>query len=117
MMEEWHPVTDLDVFDVQLREGAVVFLNACETGQQKYAGGGYYQGLPAVFLKNGAFSVISSLVPVFDVPSKDFALHFYETLFHTHSVAESLKKARIWARDRYKAQIYWIPYIHYGPPL
>jgi tetratricopeptide (TPR) repeat protein/CHAT domain-containing protein len=117
MMEEWHPVTDLDLFDVRLRDGAIVFLNACETGQQKYAGGGYYQGLPAVFLKNGAFSVISSLVPIFDVSSKEFALQFYETLLNTHSVAESLKKARIWAKNEYNAQIYWVPYIHYGPPL
>lgn len=117
MMEEWHPITDMDLYDVKLREGAIVFLNACETGQQRYAGGGYYQGLPAVFLKNGAHSVISSLVPVFDESSKNVALHFYETLLCTHSVPQSLRKARIWAKDTYKAQIYWIPYIHYGLPL
>ena len=116
MMEEWHPVTDLDLFDVPLVEGTIVFLNACETGQHKYAGGGYYQGLPAVFLKNGAHSVISSLVPIFDEHSKEFAIKFYEILLHTHSVSESLKKARIWAKSIYKAQIYWIPYLHYGPP-
>jgi CHAT domain-containing protein len=117
MMEEWHPVTDLDLFDIKLKEGAVVFLNACETGQHKYAGGGYYQGLPAVFLKNGAHSVISSLVPIFDKHSKEFSLHFYENLLRTRSVAGSLKEARKQMRDAHKAQIYWIPYIHYGPPL
>ena len=117
MMEEWHPVTDLDLFDVTLREGAVVFLNACETGQHKYAGGGYYQGLPAVFLKNGAHSVVSSLVPVFDEHSREFALHFYDILLETHSVTEALKKARILIKNTRKAQIYWVPYIHYGPPL
>ncbi len=117
MMEEWHPVTDLDLFEINLTEGAVIFLNACEAGQHKYAGGGYYQGLPAVFLKNGAHSVVSSLVPLFDEPSKEFALHFYENLFHTHSVANALKEARVWIKNTYKAQIYWAPYIHYGPPL
>jgi len=117
MMEEWHPVTDLDLFDVKLTEGAIMFLNACETGQHKYAGGGYYQGLPAVFLKNGAHSVVSSLVPIFDEHSKEFAVKFYETLLHTQSVTKALKKARVWIRDKYEAQIYWIPYIHYGPPL
>ena len=117
MMEEWHPVTDLDLFDVPLTEGAVIFLNACETGKHKYAGGGYYQGLPAVFLRNGAHSVVSSLVPVFDNSSKKFAIKFYENLLHTHSVSQSLKEARIWAKDKYKAQIYWLPYIHYGPPV
>ena len=117
MMEEWHPVTDLDLFDVKLMDGAVIFLNACETGQHKYAGGGYYQGLPAVFLKNGAHSVVSSLVPIFDNHSREFATYFYETLLQTHSVATALKKAREQIRDTYKAQIYWVPYIHYGPPL
>lgn len=117
MMKEWHPVTELDLYDVKLTEGAVVFLNACETGQHSYAGGGYYQGLPAVFLKNGAHSVVSSLVPIFDEHSKEFALHFYETLLQTHSVATALKKAREHIRGTYKAQIYWVPYIHYGPPL
>ncbi|MBU7018059.1 MAG: CHAT domain-containing protein, partial [Theionarchaea archaeon] len=117
MMEEWHPVTDLDLYDVTLTNGAVIFLNACETGQHKYAGGGYYQGLPSVFLKNGAHSVVSSLVPIFDESSKRFALHFYSALLHTHSVAIALKKARIWAKNEYKAPIHWVPYIHYGPPL
>jgi len=117
MMEEWHPVTDLDLFDVPLTEGAFVFLNACETGKHKYAGGGYYQGLPAVFLKNGAHSVVSSLVPIFDKHSKEFATRFYGILLCTHSVSESLKKARIWAKDTYEAQIYWIPYVYYGSPL
>jgi len=116
MMEEWHPVTDLDLFNVKLTDGAVIFLNACETGWHKYAGGGYYQGLPTVFLKNGAHSVVSSLIPIFDNPSKEFAIKFYETLLHTQSVSESLKKTRIWSKNKYKAQIYWIPYIHYGPP-
>ena len=117
LMEEWHPVTDLDLFDVQLTEGAIIFLNACETGQHKYAGGGYYQGLPAVFLKNGAHSVVSSLVPIFDEHTREFAVTFYENLLCTQSVSQSLRKARKWIRDKYEAQIYWVPYIHYGPPL
>ena len=117
MMKEWHPITDLDLFDVPLTKGAVIFLNACETGQHKYAGGGYYQGLPAVFLKNGAHSVVSSLIPIFDESSKEVALHFYKTLFNTRSVTGALKKARIWAKNEYKSHIYWVPYIHYGSPL
>jgi tetratricopeptide (TPR) repeat protein/CHAT domain-containing protein len=117
MMEEWHPITDMDLFDVKLMNGCVIFLNACETGQHKYAGGGYYQGLAAVFLKNGAHSVISSLIPIFDRQSKEFALHFYENLLNNYSVATSLKKARVWAQNAYRAHIYWLPYIHYGPPL
>ena len=117
MMTEWHPVTDLDLFDIPLKDGAVVFLNACDTGQLEYTARGYNQGLSEVFLKNGAHSVISSLIPIFDEHSKEFALHFYDILLQTHSVAKSLREARIWAKNEYKAHIYWIPYIHYGSPL
>lgn len=127
MMEEWHPVTDLDLLKVPFQEsGAIVFLNACETGLHRYGRGGYYQGLSAAFLKNGAHSVISSLIPLFDESSKKFATEFYERLKETRSVSQSLKEARISMKEarismkkekKYKLQIYWIPYIHYGSPF
>ena len=117
MMEEWHPVTDVDLIDKPLAERAIVFLNACETGKHKYERGGYYQGLSAAFLKNGAHSVISSLIPIFEEPSKDFAVIFYEELLKTRSVSKSLKKARISVKETYKSEIHWIPYLHYGSPF
>ncbi len=118
MMEEWYPVTDLDLRDVRLIDGAIVFLDACETGLHEYKGGGYYQGLSAAFLKNGAHSVISSLIPLFDEQSKEFADEFYRNLLASECVSQSLKKARKWAKDKKKApQIYWIPYLHYGSPF
>jgi len=117
MMEEWHPVTDIEIFDTSLLDGAVVFLNACETGQRKYAGGGHFQGLSSVLLRNGAHSVISSLYPIFDHASRDFATHFYQELLQTHSVCTSLQKARFRIKNKYGTHIYWIPYIHYGSPF
>ncbi|MBU7043258.1 MAG: CHAT domain-containing protein, partial [Theionarchaea archaeon] len=117
MMEEWHPVTDVDLIDVPVKEGAVIFLNACETGQLEYAGGGYFQGLAAVFLKNGAHSVVSSSIPLFDTHSKEFALHFYEKLLRTHSPVQALQQARNIMKETYTAHIFWIPYVQYGPPL
>ena len=117
MMQDWYPVTDLELFDIPLIDGAVVFLNACQTGQHRYMGGGYFQGLSAVFLRNGAHSVISSMVPLFDEPSKNFSLCFYETLLTSHSVSESLRRARICTKNKYRAQVYWLPYVHYGAPL
>ncbi|MBU7029234.1 MAG: CHAT domain-containing protein [Theionarchaea archaeon] len=119
MMEEWHPVTDLEIADRQMKKDALVFLNACETGQHRYERGGYYQGLSAAFLKNGAHSVISSLIPLFDNASKEFADKFYSNLLTPKSVSQSLKEARNWIRNRkgYEAQVYWIPYLHYGLPF
>ncbi|MBU7033268.1 MAG: CHAT domain-containing protein, partial [Theionarchaea archaeon] len=117
MMEEWHPVTDLDLYDVPVKKGALVFLHACETGWLEYVGGGKYQGLPAVFLKNGAQSVISSLIPLIDEHSKDFSCHFYDALLNTHSPIESLKRARIAMKEAHGPHLSWAPYIHYGPPV
>ncbi|MGC1119466.1 MAG: CHAT domain-containing tetratricopeptide repeat protein [Candidatus Methanofastidiosia archaeon] len=117
MMEDWHPLTDVDLFGVTLKKGAVVFLNSCSTGLHRYERGGYFQGLSAALLKSGAYSVISSLIPLFDEPSKEFAITFYKRLLETHSVSRSLREARIAIRDEYKDQIHWIPYVHYGSPF
>ena len=117
MMEEWHPVTDVEIFNTPVLESTIIFLNACETGQHKYAGGGHFQGLSSVLLRNGAHSVISSLCPVFDHTSRDFATHFYQELLQTHSVCKPLQEARIHIKNNYQSQIYWIPYIHYGSPF
>jgi CHAT domain-containing protein len=95
----------------------VVFLNACSTGLHRYERGGYFQGLSAALLRSGAYSVISSLIPLFDNQSEEFAVEFYKRLLETHSVSSSLRKARIAIREKYKDQIHWIPYVHYGSPF
>jgi CHAT domain-containing protein/lipopolysaccharide biosynthesis regulator YciM len=117
MMDEWYPVTDLDIADKKLKKDAIVFLNACETGQHRYERGGYFQGLSAAFLKNGVHSVISSLIPLVDYTSGEFASEFYNNLLKSKSVSQSLKEARTKIKNKYKAQIYWIPYLHYGSPF
>ncbi len=116
MMQDWHPVTDLDLYDTELVEGSVIFLNACETGVQKYIGGGFYQGLPSVFIKNGAYAVITTSMPIFESSSKDFAIHFYNEFLKSHSVGCSVKKARLYVRERYAVPVHWAPFVHYGLP-
>ncbi|MGC1121350.1 MAG: tetratricopeptide repeat protein [Candidatus Methanofastidiosia archaeon] len=117
MMDEWDFITDIDILNTPLQKGTFVFLNACETGKHTYGGGGHFQGLAQAFLKSGASNVISSLVPVFDEPSTDFSVSFYNTLRSQHSVVTALRNTRRCIRKKYKAQIYWLPYIHYGSPL
>jgi len=116
MMDEWDLITDRDILHTPLREGAFVFLNACETGRHMYGGGGHFQGLVQAFLKSGASHVISSLIPLFDQSSTDFAVSFYHAL-RSLPVVTALKETRKSIKNRYKAQVYWLPYIHYGFPL
>ncbi|MGC1121802.1 MAG: CHAT domain-containing tetratricopeptide repeat protein [Candidatus Methanofastidiosia archaeon] len=116
LVEEWDPVTDTDLLAYPLKEGAFVFLNACETGKQKYLGGGHFQGLAQALLRNGASHVVSSLIPLFDESSADFAEFFYEKMLSGKSVTESLLCARKTTRKKYEAHVHWLPYIHYGFP-
>lgn len=116
MMDEWDFITDIDILETPLKKGAFVFLSACETGKHKYAGGGHFQGLAQAFLKSGASNVISSLISLYDEPSRDFALSFYRNLSHK-SVSTALQDTRKIMKKKYKAHIYWLPYIHYGSPL
>jgi CHAT domain-containing protein len=114
MMDEWDLVTDIDILNTPLKKGALVFLNACETGQHKYAGGGHFQGLAQAFLKSGASNVISSLIPLYSTPASEFDISFYDALLSQESVATALQNARKKMKGKCKAHIYWLPYIHYG---
>lgn len=114
MADEWDFVTDVDILNTPLKKGALVFLSACETGKHKYIGGGHFQGLAQAFLKSGASTVISSLIPLYDSPSRDFALTFYEHLFSHKNVGTALQDTRKKMKEKYKAHIYWLPYIHYS---
>lgn len=117
MMDEWDVITDIDILNTALQKGTFVFLNACETGKNIYEGGGHFRGLAQAFLKSGASNVISSMVPLFDEPSTDFSVSFYKMLQSHHSVVTALHDTRSRIREKYEAQIYWLPYIHYGAPL
>ncbi len=117
MMDEWDLITDVDIRDVPLRRGALVFLNACGTGKHAYGGGGHFQGLAQAFLKSGASHVISSLIPLFDEPSMDFAVSFYDGLRSQQSVVKALRDTRKRMRKKYESQLHWIPYVDYGSPL
>lgn len=115
MMDEWDIVTDIDILGTLLKKGAFVFLSACETGQHTYAGGGHFQGLAHAFLKSGASNVVSSLVPLHGTLARDFTVSFYDILLSQKSVSTALQDARKEIKEKYKAPIYWLPYIHYGP--
>lgn len=114
LADEWDPVTDIDIRNTPVKKGALIFLSACQTGQQKYAGGGHFQGLAQAFLKKGASHVISSLVPVYDETSRYFTLSFFNRLLSGESVTTSLQESQIETREKYKAHIFWLPYTHYG---
>lgn len=114
MMDEWDIVTDVDILKTSLRKGALIFLDACETGKHVYAGGGHFQGLAHAFLKKGASSVISSLIPFHGAHAGDFSLSFYTNLLSQKPVSAALQNTRKKIKEEHAPHMYWLPYIHYG---
>ena len=116
LTDEWDFVTDIDIMHTPVKKGALIYLSACETGKHIYAGGGHFQGLAQAFLKKGASNVVSSLIPLYDNPSRDFASSFYEALSSHKSVSTALQETRRKIKRKYDIPGYWLPYIHYGSP-
>ena len=116
LTDEWDFVTDIDIMHTPVKKGALIYLSACETGKHIYAGGGHFQGLAQAFLKKGASNVVSSLIPLYDNPSRDFASSFYEALLSHKSVSTALQETRRKIKRKYEIPGYWLPYIHYGSP-
>jgi hypothetical protein len=102
----------------------VVFLNACDTSRAGNAedspGAGLVaraQGLASAFVYGGAHACVGSLWPVFDDTARDFAVSFYDRLFHRQRIGEALAQARQQSRERNLDRLTWASYALYGDPL
>jgi len=102
----------------------VVFLNACDTSRtrnaEETAGVGIVaraQGLASAFVYGGAHACVGSLWPVFDDTARDFAVSFYDLLFHRHRVGQALAQARQQSRALNRDRLTWASYALYGDPL
>jgi hypothetical protein len=102
----------------------VVFLNACDTSRARNAaespGAGLVaraQGLASAFVYGGAHACVGSLWPVFDDSARDFAVSFYDRLFHRQRIGEALAQARQQSREKNLDRLTWASYALYGDPL
>ena len=101
----------------------VVFLNACDTSRTGNADDtsmgivARAQGLASAFVYGGAHACVGSLWPVFDDTARDFAVSFYDRLFHRQRVGQALAEARLQSRATNLDRLTWASYALYGDPL
>jgi tetratricopeptide (TPR) repeat protein len=101
---------------------ALVFSNACRSGQTRVwngspqAGQAIY-GLANAFLLAGAQHYIGTFWDVPDEPSCAFAIDFYRQLAHGWRIGDALRQARASLAARYgEAHVVWASYVLYGDP-
>jgi hypothetical protein len=100
--------------EAKLRErGPLVFLNACESGQQAPSltdVGGW----PRAFWEAGAGAFVGTSWEVHEKPAARFAESFYEALLDGGTLADSAAKARAEAKKAKDAT--WLAFTVYGQP-
>jgi hypothetical protein len=91
----------------------IVFLNACQLGQQgrTLSGTG---GLAAAFIRSGAGLVVSTLWSIADEEALTFAKAFYTNLIDGHSLVQATKAARQAAARLNEPT--WLAYTVFGHP-
>lgn len=89
-----------DIANLELREGSLVFLSACETARLKIESRFGAAGITPSFLAAGAATVISTFWVVNDLCAAIIATRFYENLvLRRESRLNSISEATNWARE------------------
>ncbi len=101
---------------------ALVFSNACQTGQtDEWRLDEHYEtkifGLANAFLISGVQHYIGTFWEIPDEAGYHFAIHFYRHLLQGSSIGEAMRLARQALIDKYgEDMIVWASYMLYGDP-
>ncbi|WP_442777286.1 CHAT domain-containing protein [Sphaerotilus montanus] len=106
------------------RGGALVFLNACESGTAGLTAPGPdlfsrpepVLGLASAFIYSGALGCVGSLWPVLDRTAAKLAVRFYQLVLEGEPTGEALRQARADARHDDPTGVTWAGYVLYGSP-
>jgi len=98
----------------------VVFLNACWSAEELRDPDSYspmMRGLGRTFLYAGVNAFLGYLIPVPDESATKFAIAFYESLAQGETMGESVRRARISARNPEQPRdLTWCSAVLYGDP-
>jgi CHAT domain-containing protein len=112
------PLTLQDVYGLRLPKGALVVLSACSTGLGEQTPGRAVTSLASAFRAAGASSVVSTLWPVEDQPTRKLMLAFYGGLEHGLGRAAALEQAKLQLSRQpgYAHPFYWAGFTLSGDP-
>ena len=94
-----------------------VFLNTCELGSTKWAGGGRSRGIAQAFIEAGSPAVVANLLPVEDEATFQLAKAFYEAA-HQEDFGEALRFARrkLVSDPSTSSPVFWASTVLMGDP-
>ena len=92
----------------------LVTLGACNTALSNYQAGDELMGLVRGLLYSGAPSVVASLWPVPDDPTKLLMTCFYSALLDGQNKAQALQTAQLQVRERYDDPRSWAGFVLIG---
>lgn len=108
-------LTSEDVLNRSFGCTPTVWLNTCELGQARYAGGGAIRGVAQAFLEAGSPAVIASLLRVEDRTSALLASRFY-TNCAQHPFGEALRRSRQDLQSSGVSPVLWATTVLMGDP-
>jgi CHAT domain-containing protein len=105
-----------EVYELQLRRGALVVLSACETALGERDNGDAVVGLTRGFVYAGASAVVSTLWPIEDESSATLMEHFYRRLREGMARGRALTEAQrqILKRPGWEPPYYWAAFTMTG---
>jgi CHAT domain-containing protein len=109
-------VADIEAVNLQ---ADLVTLSACESGLHDVYSKSEPVGLPEVFLRAGASSVLGTMWAVGDESTRELMIHFYSRLYNVtgHKVytkAKALQEAVLKMRKKKAHPFYWAPFVLHG---
>ena len=102
-----------DAFETAHGAPDLAFLNACESTPEAYT-----SSMVDTFFDLGVNHLLGTYWSVYDKPSTDFVVRFYEELTAGATYGESLRLARLQFRKGtgYSHYATWPAFVHYGQP-
>jgi CHAT domain-containing protein len=107
-------LTVQDAYGLDLRQGGLVVLSACETGVSALAPGDDLIGLTRGFFAAGAASLIVSLWRVDDEATAQLMIQFYARLRAGDGAAAALRWAQCRLLEQHPHPFFWSPFVLLG---
>jgi CHAT domain-containing protein/predicted negative regulator of RcsB-dependent stress response len=101
-----------DIYNLDLKDVALVTLSACETGLGRIARGDEILGFTRAFFYAGATSLIVSMWPVADESSALTMRTFYAQLTEGHEAIDAMRTAQLTVlkNPRFSHPFFWAPF-------
>jgi CHAT domain-containing protein/tetratricopeptide (TPR) repeat protein len=100
-------LTAYEAMGLSLENTNLVVLSACESGLGDVKNGEGVFGLQRAFMVAGARNLITSIVKVQDQATNELMVAFYKNYSTTNNIGESMRKAQISIKNKYKKANIW----------